>query len=163
MASPLAVDARGNALNEVTIATTAQLEDAARRTPCPLALVVLAEGSSDEVLFGLNRWRQEYELPGGIVEHGESFLEAARRELDEETGIRVDDLDLVGYARFTLTGPSREELGAVYFARIAGQQAQESEELRAFVWRRPRSASDLAVSVLDDAIAEWVLKVREPR
>jgi 8-oxo-dGTP pyrophosphatase MutT (NUDIX family) len=34
--------------------------------------------------------------PGGAVEPGESAAEAARREVEEETGHRVDEADLVG-------------------------------------------------------------------
>ncbi|THV26495.1 NUDIX hydrolase [Glycomyces paridis] len=151
----IAVDSNGNALIELTTATREQLEAAARHTPCPLALVVLADMSTDEVLFGLNRWRREYELPGGIVEDGESFLAAAKRELQEETAIRAETLDLVGYARFTLTKPQREELGAVYFTRVADPQPQAGEELQAFVWRKPLSESALPIAALDDAIAAW--------
>lgn len=155
---PPVTDAHGNTLIDVTAATTEQLEDAARRTPCPLALVVLADMSTGEVLFGLNRWRRAYELPGGMVEDGETFLEAAKRELEEETAIRVETLDLVGYARFTLTKPQREELGAVYFTRVAERQTRAGEELQAFVWRKPLSESALTIAVLDDVIAAWATR-----
>lgn len=158
MIAPLATDAHGNALIDLTAATREQLEDAASHTPCPLALVVLADISTDEVLFGLNRWRREYELPGGMIEDGESFLGAAKRELEEETAIRVEALDLVGYARFSLTKPQREELGAIYYTRVADQQAQASEELQALVWRKPLSESALTIAALDDVIAAWATK-----
>lgn len=93
-----------------------------------------------------------------MIEDGESFLGAAKRELEEETAIRVEALDLVGYARFSLTKPQREELGAIYFTRVADQQAQASEELQAFVWRKPLSESALTIAALDDVIAAWATK-----
>lgn len=37
-----------------------------------------------------------YAFPGGHVEHGESFADAVRREVREETGLEVDDLSLCG-------------------------------------------------------------------
>jgi 8-oxo-dGTP diphosphatase len=40
--------------------------------------------------FGHGTWA----LPGGILEMGESFLQGAKRELEEETGIIADDVKL---------------------------------------------------------------------
>jgi 8-oxo-dGTP diphosphatase len=159
MTTPLATDLQGNTLIDLAIASIDQLEEAARHTPCPLSLVVLVDESTGGVLFGRNRWRQEYELPGGMVEEGESYFDAARRELEEESTIRVGDLELIGFARFSLVNPLREELGAIYFARVTDQSPQDSNELDAFVWRRPLSASTLAISPLDDTIAHWSVGV----
>lgn len=39
------------------------------------------------------------EIPGGMVDPGESPLEAARRELEEETGYRADDWREIGRVR----------------------------------------------------------------
>lgn len=154
-ATPSIVDHRGNRLVAVTEATEAELDAAATATPCPLALTVLIDDATKGVLFGLNTWRHEYELPGGMVEPGESLAGAARRELEEETGIHVDDLELVGYARFALAHPPRDELGAVYRARVSGEQASASDEMQQFLWRTPLSKTDHAISALDDAIAAW--------
>ncbi|WP_052460684.1 NUDIX domain-containing protein [Microbacterium gorillae] len=156
MSSTIATDRRGNHLVSLETASTEELDAAAEHTACPLALIVLVDSATGDVLFGLNTWRHEYELPGGIVESGESFVEAARRELEEETGIRIEALDLFGYARFALTDPDRDELGAVYFAKVLNTEATASDEMQQFVWRKPLSESDLEISALDDAIAEWV-------
>lgn len=155
MTTPIASDARGNVLLHLVSATSEELTAAAASIPCPLALVVLREASTGHVLFGRNRWREEYELPGGIVEAGESFHDAARRELEEESSVRVEVLELVGFARFALANPPREELGAVFTATLTEQHVRDSDELEAFVWRRPLSPSSLVISPLDDAIAGW--------
>lgn len=45
---------------------------------------------------GLNRHASQWALPGGRVDDGESVTEAARRELDEELGVRLDDRAVLG-------------------------------------------------------------------
>lgn len=160
MPPPLATDRRGNVLTDLSIASIEHLDEAAERTPCPLSLVVLVDETRGTVLFGCNRWRQEYELPGGMVGEGETYHDAAQRELEEESGIRTDTLELLGYARFSLADPARDELGAIYVASATNQSPQDRAELDAFIWRRPLSASTLAISPLDDAIADWALRVR---
>jgi 8-oxo-dGTP pyrophosphatase MutT (NUDIX family) len=56
--------------------------------PCSASVVVF---DGDEVLVVEN---DDYlMLPGGLLERGESFQEAARREVEEETGLAVEILD----------------------------------------------------------------------
>lgn len=158
MRPAIVIDRRGNRLVSVQKATGEELATVAAQTPCPLVLVVLVDRMTGRVLFGLNAWRAEYELPGGTVDEGERFDETAHRELEEETGIRVRVLQLLGYARFALVDPLRVELGAVYLAVVRSRHATPSQELLRFVWREPGDETDLPISVLDDAIAAWAVR-----
>ncbi|MPZ65923.1 MAG: NUDIX domain-containing protein [Pseudonocardiaceae bacterium] len=51
----------------------------------PTALTVVT--FADRVLMGFDRWRRQWELPGGMLEPGETAWQAAVRELEEETGV----------------------------------------------------------------------------
>ena len=44
-------------------------------------------------LIGYNSYREQWEFPAGKIESGETAMEAARRELYEETHQIVDDAD----------------------------------------------------------------------
>jgi ADP-ribose pyrophosphatase len=64
----------------------------------PTAVVVTAI-TDDHVLF-VEQYRptirhEQLELPAGVVEAEESFTDAARRELREETGFRADSLSVL--------------------------------------------------------------------
>ncbi len=50
-------------------------------------------------LLGYNKWRGQWELPAGGIEHGESAREAAERELFEETHQKNSALVFKGLAK----------------------------------------------------------------
>ena len=65
-------------------------------------LCLLTEG--DKILLQ-NRVKQEwhgYALPGGHVEPGESFVDAIKREMKEETGLDILSPKLVGIKQFPI-------------------------------------------------------------
>ncbi|SDR81376.1 ADP-ribose pyrophosphatase YjhB, NUDIX family [Actinopolymorpha singaporensis] len=84
--------------------------------PLTASLVVLWHGGTCLMVF--NRFRQLWELPGGMIDPGETPREAAVRELEEESGQRTHDLDLAGVARVTCAPDDRSEFLAVYRGRV---------------------------------------------
>ena len=57
-----------------------------------LVFAVLVSRYQGQWVFCKHRDRDTWEIPGGHREAGESILDAARRELFEETGARAFDL-----------------------------------------------------------------------
>ena len=57
-----------------------------------------------------------YEFPAGLVEEGEDMLEAAIREMYEETGLTFSPIEAGSYSRpfFTTIGMTDESCGTVY-------------------------------------------------
>lgn len=145
-------DERGDRL--VALERTTEHAAASAAIPCPLALVVVR--SPRGVLYGLNRWRERWELPGGMIDAGETPREAAVRELKEETGVRIptEALRYVGSAEFELRAPDRRELAAIFAADVEEIEASTSDELTAVAWvERGRALPGTAA--LDAAIAAW--------
>jgi 8-oxo-dGTP pyrophosphatase MutT (NUDIX family) len=65
---------------------------------------VLIEDDRGRLLLQKRSDTGEWCVPGGALEPPETYIEAARREVLEETGIRVTDLKLYGI----YSGPDRE-------------------------------------------------------
>ena len=73
-----------------------------------VAVIVFADQHRVALLkqFRSTTGRFYYELPAGLIEEGESLLEAARREVKEETGIIVSNLRQVSFGP-NLLDPSK--------------------------------------------------------
>jgi 8-oxo-dGTP diphosphatase len=119
------------------------------------ALAIVA--SSDGILLAFNRRRQLWELPGGMIERGESPTEAASRELFEETGQIAADLQL--RCLIELEVPSRPvcgvpgiEIGAVFCGQLPHLQTfRENDEIDGISFWRPGAFTG-KVSAIDEAL-----------
>ena len=73
-------------------------------------------------LQGSGNW---WQMPQGGIDEGEPALEAAYRELYEETGITSDQVELLGQASQSLTYYLPEELvGKIWGGKYCGQEQQ---------------------------------------
>ena len=155
MTSPLAADRRGNLLLDLRVGPESILIDRRPDAALPLALVVAVSG--DQCLLVFNRWRQEWELPGGMLEPSESPAQAAQREFVEETGQSTPALTFYGMALFRLAPDDRPEYAAIYLARIGPVDPFEpNEEIAAIRLWEPSSAGD-DISALDADIVRRVM------
>lgn len=93
-------------------------------------------------------------LPGGFVDEGETVAEAAPRELEEETGLRVGPLEMLGVYDTPGRDPRGWTVSVVYFARIPARVevkgGDDASDARWFaVDELPELAFDHAVIVAD--------------
>lgn len=108
--------------------------------PEGMAIYALAGEKKDRIVL-LKQYRYPmddyiYELPAGLIEHGETAAEAAVREMEEETGLKL--LVYEGgeecYRRpFFLAQGLTDESGAMVFGiaegEISGDKQEDSEDI----------------------------------
>ena len=91
----------------------------------------------------------QYFLPGGAVDPGELPEEAARRELEEESGLTIDgELELIGAYPMWVYGGDWLQLS--YRGRVADGDVVISHEHDGDMWVK---ASDMSAVLTDDVIA----------
>jgi 8-oxo-dGTP pyrophosphatase MutT (NUDIX family) len=131
------------------------------------ALVVLQQ--SDAVLLVFHRLRNDWELPGGRIEGGETARTAAARELLEETGYVAATLSLRGVAHSTRPPDGRDDFAAVFTGtsgQVVASSAVPNEEVAAITWW---GGSPLTgrLDPIDAVIARWAIRCsggsRSPR
>lgn len=98
-----------------------------------LKYVIIQSRYKDKWVFVRHKDRTTWELPGGHIEKGEHPDQAARRELEEETGaVKFDLRPICNY--FVADNDGSSASGRVYFANIKelGDLEYEIEEIRLF-------------------------------
>jgi len=88
-----------------------------------------------------------YSLPGGRVEFGESLHTALRREVDEETGLRIEILGLAGWREvLPANGGGGHYVIVSFAARWAAGEPVLNDEHDDFKWIDPDCLGDLSVT-----------------
>ncbi|MGR3910575.1 NUDIX hydrolase [Burkholderia sp. SR8] len=105
----------------------------------------------DEQVLLVARASSRWALPGGTIKRGETPLDAAHRELQEETGITGQTL--VYSMQFT----GLAKIHHVFFAEVgADQTPQASNEIEKCKWFRIDSVDSLRASIPTKRIVELV-------
>ncbi|GAA0736422.1 NUDIX domain-containing protein [Dactylosporangium roseum] len=117
--------------------------------PSANAVVVNEAG---ELLLIHRTDNDNWSLPGGAMEPGESMTDCAVRETFEETGIHVEVTGLIGIYTdprhvilYTSNNEVRQEFSIVYTARPLGGSPTPSDESREVEWVPPDAIGGLAM------------------
>ena len=96
-----------------------------------------------------------YSLPGGRVEFGESLHTALHREVDEETGLKIEIIHLAGWREVLPgTGGGGHYLIMSFAARWRAKEPVLNDEHDDFKWLEPDAIGDLQVTAgLQEVIA----------
>lgn len=85
-----------------------------------LKFAVIISKTEDKWVFCKHKERNTYEVPGGHREPGETILQTAKRELQEETG--AIDFDITPICVYSVIAKDNfngeESFGMLYFANI---------------------------------------------
>jgi len=105
-------------------------------------VVVVNDGG--DILLIRRTDNDNWAIPGGGMDLGESIQEAGVREVKEETGIDIEVTGLVGIytnprhvIEYTSNGEVRQEFSVVFTARPLGGQPTPSSETAEVIWVAP--------------------------
>ena len=96
------------------------------------------------LLIKSHKWGDQYLLPGGHVEPGETIFEAARREGEEETGLKLKPTYCVNVGELIYDPTFYRKAHLVYFHIVCEAETEkvklDDDELNDFIWIDPKEA-----------------------
>ena len=94
--------------------------------------------SEDQVLIcKSNKWNQKYVIPGGHIEAGEKMEEALVREVKEETGLDVYNIQLLGITESIFSKSFQDQKHFIFVDYICRSDTEEvilNEEAQSYKW-----------------------------
>ena len=134
----IASDKNGNQLLEVIQGNEDEMIANKAYRPLTVSLVVVK--SPDGFMLLKNKYRNQWELAGGVIEQGETPRECAVRECFEESGYNISDLRFSGMVKWYLvpdffSKENRIEYCTLYSADLQDiKMFQENEEMMDICW-----------------------------
>lgn len=117
-----------------------------------LKFAVIISKTEDKWVFCKHKERNTYEVPGGHREPGETILQTAKRELQEETG--AIDFDITPICVYSVIAKDNfngeESFGMLYFANIRTFEKELHSEIE-------------KILITDHLPTEWTYPLIQPR
>ena len=105
-------------------------------------LIIRRNGETDEIALIHRPHYDDWTLPKGKLDPGESAAEAALREVEEETGLRCRLGEVAGRVSYT-TRAGRPKVVTYYYMTPEGGMFQANDEADELRWLTPEKASRL--------------------
>ncbi|MCB9591620.1 MAG: AmmeMemoRadiSam system protein A [Sandaracinaceae bacterium] len=99
-----------------------------------LTVDVVVEVRGGVVLIERARHPIGWALPGGFVDYGEEPADAARREIEEETGLHVELTDLLGTYGAPDRDPRQHDVSIVFVGHASGEPRGGDDAARAGIF-----------------------------
>ena len=103
-----------------------------------VSVAAMVTNGRGEVLLVNSPWRG-WEYPGGLIEPGESFEAALKREVREESGVEIEITGVVGICK----NVERNIVNIDFTACYVGGELTTSEESTEVGWFTPEKAMEM--------------------
>ncbi|MBI2550490.1 NUDIX domain-containing protein [Candidatus Woesearchaeota archaeon] len=99
-------------------------------------------------LMKSHKWKGKYVIPGGHIELGETIEEALKREIKEETGLKIRDIEFIHLQEFIFGKAfwkKRHFIFLDYACKTTSKKVKLNSEGQGYVWTTVEKALKLPV------------------
>jgi len=127
------------------------------------ALIFNPEGKI--FLMRSRKWRGKYVIPGGHIELGEKIEDALRREIKEETGLDIYDIEFLYFQEFIFDKAfwkKRHFIFLNFACKTKSTKVELNSEGQEYVWVSLKEALKLPVEPYTRGVIEEYMKKEKP-
>ena len=121
-----------------------------------VSVAAMVHDGNGKILLVNSPWRG-WEYPGGLIEPGESFEEALRREIREESGVEVEIERFVSICK----NLGSDIVNIDFVCRYVSGELTTSEESTQVIWATPEEALEMITFPLTKKRLQNMLACRE--
>ena len=110
---------------------------AAQHYPEPTVGALILNSDDEVLLMRSHKWKDMYVIPGGHIELGERMEDALRREILEETGLTIYDIEFLGYQEFIYDDAFWKQRHFIFFdyvCRTTSALVTLNDEAQEYAW-----------------------------
>ncbi|RLE45477.1 ADP-ribose pyrophosphatase [Candidatus Woesearchaeota archaeon] len=110
---------------------------AEQQYPEPTAGALIFNPEGKIFLMKSHKWKNKYVIPGGHVELGEKIEKALKREIKEETGLDIYDIEFICFQEFIYGDEFWKKRHFIFFdfaCKTNSTKATLNSEGQAYVW-----------------------------
>lgn len=116
--------------------------------PEPTVGALIFDSEGNILLIRSHKWHDKYVVPGGHIELGERIEEALRREVKEETGLDVYDIEFLCIQEFIYDDNFWERKHFIFFdyvCRTNSKKVTLNDEAFDYTWVSIQEALELPI------------------
>ncbi|MCH7758852.1 NUDIX domain-containing protein [Patescibacteria group bacterium] len=117
--------------------------------PEPIAAALIFNPAGEILLIQSHKWKNKYVIPAGHIELGEKIKDALKREVKEETGLTINQIEFICLHQFIFDHAywkKRHFISFNFAAQTSSRTVKLNSEAQKYIWVSLQKALKLPVA-----------------